>query len=436
MDNTKDSGKKVEFVINDDSTLTKALSTFIGAWSHFKMEDEGLAKHMHDMLESESSVKYLKEELKKILEAHRVKPYKLYSYIMNRPKFKGSMPGNPEADKKLVKLLVDFYANHESIGKLMANDTENNYQGLLSLLTKPDEFIKELNTIKDEIVPEFAKAIFEAYEGGIDDIVENIQEYCKITGENSIIMDEYVPDECLMPELSYDAYQAFQSLGINIKEEALKQLKERSNVTIDVQHIYAYDNYSRNYLLNSITWTMQSARYNCSMYSSDGKFFIPDEDIYQKLIPGGGMCDTKLGEMLRACQRVIYRFFNDGDTALSVFECNTIDYANLLTMIDEWFTLDQFETIKNAYIKMKGDEEYRKLNRYGLFTESRLMEAETDEQKSDSLRQITRYMYDCGCEGAAVHCAIEMGILLVQCYLDNPEFLNEDNNFDSRVYHS
>ena len=37
------------------------------------------------------------------------------------------------------------------------------------------------------------------------------------------------------------------------------------------------------------------------------------EELYNKYVPGVGKADTVLGEVLRACSQVIYRWYNDGD---------------------------------------------------------------------------------------------------------------------------
>lgn len=430
MNDTQNSEKSIEFVINDDSTLTEALLTFVKAWFHYKLEDEGLAKHVHDMLGQESSVKYLKDELQKVIDAHKIKPYELHGYVMNRPSFYGSRD-NHKYDEEIAQKMVEFYASDDVFGKLINANVEQPKE-LLTLLTNPNKFIEEINTMSQNVIKEFTKALFESYSENIDEIKSNIREYMNITGNKTIYLDQDIPEECYIPDLTHDMYDLCRSLGIDLKEEAIKFINEDESIQIEISdYAYNYD-YSERYLANSVTWSMTIARYECSLYHSDGKFFMPNEDLIKDLIPGGGKCDTKLGEMLRACQGVLYRFFNDGDTATNISEANTIDYANLLFMVDEWLTEDNFDTLKNAWLKISKDETYRERNRYGLFSDVAF--SETDPR--EAVRRLVRYLYDCGGEGAAVQCAMEMEILLIQCYLDNPEFLNEHNSFDSRCYKS
>lgn len=41
------------------------------------------------------------------------------------------------------------------------------------------------------------------------------------------------------------------------------------------------------------------------------------DDLFEELVPSMGKSDTVAGELLRATARIRYRFFNDGDKALS-----------------------------------------------------------------------------------------------------------------------
>jgi hypothetical protein len=38
-----------------------------------------------------------------------------------------------------------------------------------------------------------------------------------------------------------------------------------------------------------------------------------NEPLYDELVPGSGKADTVEGEMLRAINRIVYRYYNDGD---------------------------------------------------------------------------------------------------------------------------
>jgi len=45
--------------------------------------------------------------------------------------------------------------------------------------------------------------------------------------------------------------------------------------------------------------------------------------LFNLLVPGSGRCDTVEGEMLRAINKIIYRFYNDGDMYFEGYGCET-----------------------------------------------------------------------------------------------------------------
>ena len=49
---------------------------------------------------------------------------------------------------------------------------------------------------------------------------------------------------------------------------------------------------------------------------------------YTALIPGLGKCDTQEGEMLRAINKIIYRYWNDGDYFFQGYGCETAGPAH------------------------------------------------------------------------------------------------------------
>jgi hypothetical protein len=45
--------------------------------------------------------------------------------------------------------------------------------------------------------------------------------------------------------------------------------------------------------------------------------------LFEKLVPAEGQCDTLEGETLRAINRIIYRYYNDGDYWFDGYGCET-----------------------------------------------------------------------------------------------------------------
>ena len=46
------------------------------------------------------------------------------------------------------------------------------------------------------------------------------------------------------------------------------------------------------------------------------------EVMYDRYVPACGKCDTLGGEILRAINRIIYKFYNDGDTVSRYYSCS------------------------------------------------------------------------------------------------------------------
>ena len=82
-----------------------------------------------------------------------------------------------------------------------------------------------------------------------------------------------------------------------------------------------------------------------------------NEVLYAKLVPHSGMADTIEGETLRAINRIIYRFYNDGDLWFEDYGCETagpaITFLRQFSPIDVRPEINQSESVDN--------DEYEKL---------------------------------------------------------------------------
>jgi len=47
------------------------------------------------------------------------------------------------------------------------------------------------------------------------------------------------------------------------------------------------------------------------------------DELFKKLVPLVGKCDTVEGELIRAASKVIYRYYNDGDLFHTGYGCET-----------------------------------------------------------------------------------------------------------------
>lgn len=60
--------------------------------------------------------------------------------------------------------------------------------------------------------------------------------------------------------------------------------------------------------------------------------------LFSKLVPNQGKCDTLEGETLRAINRIIYRYYNDGDYWFDGYGCETAGPAE--TFLREFAPID------------------------------------------------------------------------------------------------
>jgi hypothetical protein len=95
----------------------------------------------------------------------------------------------------------------------------------------------------------------------------------------------------------------------------------------------------------------------------DPKFY--DDEFKDKIklfedknIPSSGPCETLIGELFRAIQRIQYRAFNDGDDFCDVGSPSFMSYMFLISQIDE---LNYSST---SYNEEKGQHEFEFTNKF------------------------------------------------------------------------
>ena len=55
---------------------------------------------------------------------------------------------------------------------------------------------------------------------------------------------------------------------------------------------------------------------------------IENQPLYDELVAGSGKSDTMEGEMLRAINRIVYRYYNDGDEYTTGYGTETVGPAH------------------------------------------------------------------------------------------------------------
>ena len=86
--------------------------------------------------------------------------------------------------------------------------------------------------------------------------------------------------------------------------------------------------------------------------------------LFNELVPANGKCETLGGEILRAANRVSYRYYNDGDIAWKGYGCQTVNPAmrflkfiveheecpaTFSEAVDSVFTIDAFNICDDKY---------------------------------------------------------------------------------------
>ena len=85
-----------------------------------------------------------------------------------------------------------------------------------------------------------------------------------------------------------------------------------------------------------------------------------NEELFSKLVPGSGNSDTIEGEMLRAINRIVYRYYNDGDKFWQGYGAGTAGPAHSFLVNSNAIPFDiqmTLTSIFNKIMKGSGDEE-------------------------------------------------------------------------------
>ena len=83
------------------------------------------------------------------------------------------------------------------------------------------------------------------------------------------------------------------------------------------------------------------------------------EEMFERLVPVCGSCETVAGEIVRALTRIVYRFYNDGD-------CIGVDYGNETCNAAARYLMkntnfDVYRVIKEMWSNNYSDEEINEL---------------------------------------------------------------------------
>ncbi len=93
-----------------------------------------------------------------------------------------------------------------------------------------------------------------------------------------------------------------------------------------------------------------------------------NDALFNKLVPGSGDSETVEGEMIRAINRIIYRFFNDGDYFYRGYGAETAGPAHSFLINSNQIPFDLQSTLTSIFDKAMGADEdgYERLIKFAL----------------------------------------------------------------------
>ena len=83
------------------------------------------------------------------------------------------------------------------------------------------------------------------------------------------------------------------------------------------------------------------------------------DEMFERLVPVSGSCETVAGEIVRALSKIVYRFYNDGDCIGVEYGNETCNAAARYLMKNTNF--DVYRVIKEMWSNNYSDEEINEL---------------------------------------------------------------------------
>lgn len=122
---------------------------------------------------------------------------------------------------------------------------------------------------------------------------------------------------------------------------------------IDVFNNKYRDYNTYNIILDHITYSMGTSykacniaiSYNmlCDYINTNRSTYSKDNHWIKKYIPASGASALMSAEIISTCNYILYRYYNDGDTALYWEDANLIPFCNLILYLNSMNTIDKVE---------------------------------------------------------------------------------------------
>ena len=117
--------------------------------------------------------------------------------------------------------------------------------------------------------------------------------------------------------------------------------------------------------------------FNLKKYLTEGKLlkeFVGgtlekrNQKLFDKLVPGSGASETVEGELMRAINRLVYRWYNDGDKFWQGYGAETAGPAHSFLVNSNQIEFPLQSTLTSTFSKAVGasDEAYERLIKFAL----------------------------------------------------------------------
>ena len=220
---------------------------------------------------------------------------------------------------------------------------------------------------------------------------------------------------------------------IELLKKMILQLKDGGNLSLDVGARMDYIRLLSNIIMTNIKpGDMGQSNINENLIKEfiSGPLGKRNDALFNKLVPSSGDSETVEGEMIRAINRIIYRFFNDGDYFYRGYGAETAGPAHSFLINSNQIPFDIQSTLTSTFDKAMGADEdgYERLIKFALEKVVDHVEATPE----DEYTKLDRGMFDFESEFEDDPYGEEEDDFYDE-YEEEEEYLNEEEDMDRRI---
>ena len=275
-----------------------------------------------------------------------------------------------ELDHREV-VLKNLLRNKSNLVKKYGKDAEKVMYGIATKKAKKKIEQMNLDTIKElvrtrlEASPTSTTTDIDAnksYSGGAD----YGSEVSANSAENSIEQGETQP-----LHYSLEEGHGLEKDDIELLKKLILQLKDGGDLRLDVGGRKDYIRLLSNIIMTNIKpGDLGQSNINENLIKEfiGGPLGKRNDVLFDKLVPGSGDSETVEGELIRAINRIIYRWFNDGDYFYQGYGIETAGGAHSFLITSKQIPFDLQSTLTSIFNKAEGAPEdgYERLIKFAL----------------------------------------------------------------------